>query len=157
MKKIFTVLMSVIILFSSITTEAFAAETVVEQVAVLETKVFTCDETGMNARSTTFSNTSIDVACSSSGMDVTIYSTTNQLCSVIGVKDIEVQMKNGSNWVTVATATAGEATNTYGMGLHFVYPDAIYGNTYRIYCVHYANGDEYRELEHTSVEFKFVY
>ena len=157
MKKIFTVLMSVIILFSSITTEAFAAETVVEQVAVLETKVFKCDETGMNARSTTFSNTSIDIACSSSGMDVTIYSTTNQLCSVIGVKDIEVQLKNGSNWVTVATAGPGEDTNTHGMGVNFVYPDAIYGATYRIYCVHYAYGDEYRELEHTTSEFKFVY
>lgn len=144
-------------LFGAVSTEVFAAETMNNQVDILESNVFTCEGTEGYARSTTFTDTSIDVACSSSGMDVTIYSTTNQLCSVIGVKDIEVQMKNGSNWVTVATATAGEATNTYGMGLHFVYPDAIYGNTYRIYCVHYANGDEYRELEHTSVEFKFVY
>lgn len=156
MKKVLTVLMSIVMLFSSISTEAFAAEAV-EKMAVLETTVFTCDETGQNARSTTFSNTAIDVVCSSSGMRVTIYSTTNQLCSVIGVKDIEVQLKNGNNWVTVATAGPGEDTNVYGMGVTFTYPDAIYGATYRIYCVHYANGDEYRELEHTSIEFKFVY
>ena len=156
MKKVLTVLMSIVMLFSSISTEAFAAEAV-EKMAVLETTVFTCDETGQNARSTTFSNTAIDVVCSSSGMRVTIYSTTNQLCSVIGVKDIEVQLKNGNNWVTVATAGPGEDNNVYGMGVTFTYPDAIYGATYRIYCVHYANGDEYRELEHTSTEFKFIY
>ena len=156
MKKVLTVLMSIVMLFSSISTEAFAAEAV-EKITVLETTVFTCDETGQNARSTTFSNTAIDVVCSSSGMRVTIYSTTNQLCSVIGVKDIEVQLKNGNNWVTVATAGPGEDNNVYGMGVTFTYPDAIYGATYRIYCVHYANGDEYRELEHTSTEFKFIY
>lgn len=156
MKKVLTVLMSMVMLFSSISTEAFAAEAV-EKIAVLETTVFTCDETGQNARSTTFSNTAIDVVCSSSGMRVTIYSTTNQLCSVIGVKDIEVQLKNGNDWVTVATAGPGEDTNVYGMGVTFTYEDAIYGATYRIHCVHYANGDEYRELEHTTSEFKFIY
>ncbi|MBQ8188670.1 MAG: hypothetical protein IJZ44_02715 [Lachnospiraceae bacterium] len=157
MKKVLTVLMSMVILFSSVSTQVVAAETTGEYVTILDSTVFTCERTGQNARSTTFSDTSIDVGLTSSGLDITIYSTTNQLCSVVGVKDIEVQMKSGSKWVTVATASSGEATNTYGMGVHFTYPDAIYGNTYRIYCVHYANGDEYRELEHTSVEFKFVY
>ena len=157
MKKVLTVLMSVVILFSSVSTEVFAAETIGDRVMILDSSVFICEEIRQNARSTTFSNTSIDVGLTSSGLDITIYSTTNQLCSVVGVKDIEVQMKSGNKWVTVATATSGEATNTYGMGVHFTYPDAIYGATYRIYCVHYANGDEYRELEHTSIEFKFVY
>lgn len=157
MKKVLTVLMSMVILFSSISTEVFAVETVSEQVDVLEASVFACDGTEQNARSTTFSDTSIDVACSASGMDVTIYSTTNQLCSVIGVKDVKVQLKNGNDWVTVAISGPAEDTNVYGMGMTFIYPGAIYGATYRIYCVHYANGDEYRELEHTSVEFKFVY
>ena len=157
MKKVLTVIMSMIILFSSVSTEVFATETMGEYVVVLDSSVIICEGTGQNVRSTTFSDTSIDVGLTSSGMDITIYSTTNQLCSVVGVKDIEVQMKSGSKWVTVATATSGEATNTYGMGVHFTYPDAIYGATYRIYCVHYANGDEYRELEHTSIEFKFIY
>ena len=157
MRKVLMVFMSMVILFSSVSTEAFATEAVDEQVKVLETTVFKCDTVGQNARSTTFSDTSIDIYCSSTGMDVTIYSTTNQLCSVVGVKDIEVQMKSGSKWVTVATASSGEQTNAYGMGIMFTYPDAIYGNTYRIYCVHYAYGDEYRELEHTTSEFKFVY
>ena len=157
MRKIFTILMSMIMLFSSVSTEVFAAEMTAGQVEVLESSVFDCERIGQNVRSTTFSDTSIDIACSASGMDVTIYSTASQLCSVIGVKDIEVQMKSGSDWVTVATATSGEQTNTYGMGLHFIYPDAIYGATYRIHCVHYANGDEYRELEHTTSEFKFIY
>lgn len=157
MKKVLTVLMSMVILFSSVSTEVFAEEMVGEQVVVLESTVFTCEGIGQNARSTTFSDTSIDIACSSSGMDVTIYSTTNQLCSVIGVKDVQVQLKNGNDWVTVAISGPAEDTNTHGMGMHFVYEDAIYGATYRIYCVHYAYGDEYRELEHTTSEFKFVY
>lgn len=157
MKKVLTVLLTMVLLFSSVPTEVFAAETTSEQVEVLEYSVFTCEGTEQNARSTTFSNTAIDVACSASGMDVTIYSTTNQLCSVIGVKDIKVQLKNGNDWVTVAVAGPGEETNTHGMGVTFLYTGAIYGATYRIYCVHYANGDEYRELEHTSIEFKFVY
>ena len=157
MKKVITLFMSLVFLFSSFSTEAIAAEMTIEQIDILESSVFAYEGTGQNARSTTFSDTSIDVACSSSGMNVTIYSTTNQLCSVIGVKDVKVQLKNGSNWVTVAISGPAEATNTHGMGMTFTYEDAIYGATYRIYCVHYANGDEYRELEHTSTEFKFIY
>ena len=157
MKKTLTLLMTMVILFSSVSTEVFAAEMAVEEVAVLESTVFTCGGTGQNARSTTFSDTSIDIYCSSIGMEVTIYSITNQLCSVIGVKDVEVQLKNGSDWVTVAISGPAEDTNTHGMGMTFTYPDAIYGATYRIHCVHYANGDEYRELEHTTSEFKFIY
>ena len=157
MKKVLTVLMTIVVLFSSASTEVLAAEMAVEQITVLESTVFACEGMGQSARSTTFSDTSIDIVCSSSGMKITIYSTTNQLCSVIGVKDIEVQLKNGNDWVTVATAGPGEDTNVYGMGVTFTYEDAIYGATYRIHCVHYANGDEYRELEHTTSEFKFIY
>lgn len=157
MKKVITLLMSLVLLFSSFSTESMAAEMAIEQIDILESSVFAYEGIRQNARSTTFSDTSIDVACSSSGMDVTIYSTTNQLCSVIGVKDIKVQLKNGNDWVTVAVAGPGEETNTHGMGVTFLYTGAIYGATYRIYCVHYANGDEYRELEHTSTEFKFIY
>lgn len=157
MKRVLTVLMSMFILLSSVSADVYAAEAAVGQMAVLESSVVSYEGTGLNARSTTFTDTSIDIYCSSIGMEVTIYSITNYLCSVIGVKDIEVQMKSGSKWITVATAGPGEDTNTHGMGVTFTYPDAIYGATYRIYCVHYANGDEYRELEHTSIEFKFVY
>ena len=157
MKKILTVLMSTLILLSSVSTEVFANENAVEQVVVLESTVVPYEGTGLNARSTTFTDNSIDVYCSSIGMEVTIYSITNHLCSVVGVKDVEVQLKNGSNWVTVATSGPAEETNTHGMGMTFTYEDAIYGATYRIYCVNYANGDEYRELEHTTSEFKFIY
>ena len=157
MKKLLSVLMAMVVLFGSVSTEVFATETAAEQVVVLESQVFDYEGLGQDVRSTTFTDTSIDIYCSSIGMEVTIYSSATQLCSVIGVKDIEVQMKSGSKWVTVATASSGEQTNTYGMGIMFTYPDAVYGNTYRIYCVHYANGDEYRELEHTTSEFKFIY
>ena len=126
MKKLLTVLMAMTLLFSSVPTEVFATEMTSEQVDVLEYSVFTCEEIEQNARSTTFSNTAIDVACSASGMDVTIYSTTNQLCSVIGVKDVKVQLKNGNDWVTVAISGPAEDTNVYGMGMTFIYPDAIY-------------------------------
>ena len=157
MKKILTVLMSTLILLNSVSTEVYAAESAVEQVAVLESTIVAYEGIKSNARSTTFTDTSIDIYCSSIGMEVTIYSITNHFCSVVGVKDIEVQLKNGNDWITVATAGPGEDTNVYGMGVTFTYPDAIYGATYRIYCVHYANGDQYRELEHTTSEFKFIY
>lgn len=157
MKKIITVLLSTLILLNSVSTEVFAAESPVEQVAVLESTIVAYEGIGGNARSTTFTDTSIDIYCSSIGMEVTIYSITNHLCSVVGVKDVEVQLKNGNDWVTVAVSGPAEDTNTHGMGMTFTYEDAIYGATYRIHCVHYANGDEYRELEHTTSEFKFIY
>ena len=81
----------------------------------------------------------------------------NNVASVVGVKDIKIQVKNGNNWVTVAESLGGEVYNTSSCAVNLNYGGVVEGYTYRVTCVHYGNVDEYRELYHESVGFKCQY
>ena len=127
---------------------SLAAETEVTQ---LECQVYEKEYIDNSlARATTFIDTSIGISYSSSGMFITIDTIMNKTASVVGVKDIQVQIQNGDDWVTVATSTGGELTNTGSCCVELNYTGAIVGQTYRVTCIHYANVDGYRELYHET-------
>lgn len=129
-----------------------------QSIEVLSSTVMALDSTTMeNVRATTFLDTSFVVECTSAGMDITIHTSMTKEASVVGVKDIVIERKVGLGWVTVATATGGEVYNSAGCAVTLLYEQAIYDETYRISCVHYANVDGYRELEHVSGNIKFIY
>ena len=107
-------------------------------------------------RSTTFIDTSITIGYDEEGMHVAITTDLNGVGSVVGAKDIKVQIKNGSSWTTVATSTGG-VTNATGCIINVTYPDAVKGETYRVTCIHYGNVDEYRELYHETEGSKCIY
>lgn len=117
------------------------------------------DDTEYNAstRTTTFIDNTISISYSSSGMYVVIRTSMNTTASVVGAKDIEIQIKDGSDWVTVAVSDGGESYNTITCMLSLTYTGVIEGETYRVVCTHYGNVDGYRELYHESAGFKCVY
>ena len=115
-------------------------------------------EYNSSARSTTFIDTTIDFGYSQTeGMIVVITTSMNTTASVVGAKDIEIQIKNGNNWVTVATSTGGELTNTTACILTIKYPSPIEGETYRVVCTHYGDVDGYRELYHETTGMRCAY
>ena len=121
---------------------------------VLENNV----ESNSSVRSTTFIDTSVEVGYSKTeGMIVYITTSMNTTASVVGVKDIEIQIENGNDWVTVATCTGGESSNTTSCIISLIYPNPIEGKKYRVVCTHYGNVDGYRELYHETNGFKCVY
>ena len=147
-------LLSVLVLFNGVF--AFAKEE--ESVQKLECQVLEGNtEVNSSARSTTFIDTSIDISYSANGMYVAITTGMNSTASLVGAKDIKVQIQNGSDWVTVAVSDGGEAYNTTSCVLTFTYPDSILGQTYRVVCTHYGNVDGYREMYHETNGFKCVY
>ena len=159
LKKITSILLSAIMLSTLFINVAFATENASDvDVIALEAVVqeYTPD---MNAtvRSTTFSDNSIDVSFSSSGMSITISTSTTLIASVVGVKDVEIQLKNGNDWVTIATSTGGELYNTLGCAVTCTYTGVIYGEYYRVVCTHYADVDGYRELYHESAAMRCIY
>lgn len=160
LKKISCTLLSIILLNVSCVTPVFAAEE--SSVVELEATVTAEYNDGLvsyaEPRSTTFTDTTIDIAYTSDGMHIAIHTDLNMTGSVVGVKDIQIQKKGLlGTWTTVATSTGGEVTNASGCIVRLTYADAEYGETYRVTCVHYAYGDEYRELYHETIEAKCVY
>lgn len=157
-KRIICFVLVAILINCSFVMDAFAAEDIDSKVLVLEANVVAYDEQPIiGMRSTTFTNTMIIISSSSAGMAVTIDTGMNDTASIVGVKDIKVQLKNGDDWVTVATSTGGEVSGYSGCSVSFTYPDAVKGKTYRICCTHYGNVDEYRELYHETDAFVFTY
>ena len=156
MKKIIAMLSLISLLTLSNGMLAFAQEDV--GVEKLECEVLEVNaEVNSSVRSTTFIDTSIDISYSAAGMYVTITTGMNTTASLVGAKDIKVQIKNGNDWVTVAVSDGGEAYNTTICVLAFTYPDSIVGETYRVVCTHYGDVDGYREMYHETNGFKCVY
>ena len=93
---------------------------------------------------------------SSSGMHITFETDCAQRASIIGVKDIEIDQKVWYGWKTVATSSGGYATNSMSYLGSILYTNAIKGEEYRITCTHYADADEYTEVE-GELEFIFTY
>lgn len=158
-KRMISLLLSAIMLSTLFINVAFAAEDLSDAEGVaLEAVVQEYTPTmSSTARSTTFSDNSIDVQFSSSGMSITITTGMVGIASVVGVKDIEIQLRNGNDWVTVATSTGGELYNVLGCAVDLTYTGAIYGEYYRVVCTHYGDVDGYRELYHESAAMKCVY
>lgn len=156
-KKILCFALIVLILNCSCTINVFAAEEVDSKVPNIEAIVIGHEVGTVGLRSTTFTDTSILISSSSAGMAVTIDTGMNNTASVVGVKDIKIQLKNGDDWVTVATSTGGEVSGYSGCSVSFTYSGAVKGKTYKICCTHYGNVDEYRELYHETGEFVFTY
>lgn len=158
-EKFTKVLLSAIVLSAVFVNMAFAAEDLNESVVpVLEAEVQALDtDTNSTVRSTTFADATISIQYSASGMSISISTSMSQIASVVGVKDIEIQIKNGSSWVTVATSTGAELYNVPGCVVDLTYTGSIEGETYRVLCTHYGNVDGYRELYHESAGFKCVY
>ena len=157
MKKILSMLPLLSVLLCLNGFSSFAQEeTPVMQLdcQVLENNV----ESNSSVRSTTFIDTSVEVGYSKTeGMIVYITTSMNTTASVVGVKDIEIQIENGNDWVTVATCTGGESSNTTSCIISLIYPNPIEGKKYRVVCTHYGNVDGYRELYHETNGFKCVY
>ncbi|MBQ8230779.1 MAG: hypothetical protein IJZ34_02440 [Lachnospiraceae bacterium] len=159
LKKITSLLLSAIMLSTLFINVAFAAESSnkVDIVALNAVVQEYTPNINSAARSTTFSDATIDVTFSSSGMSITISTSTTMIASVVGVKDIEIQLKSGSDWVTVATSTGGELKDTLGCAVTLTYTGAIYGEYYRVVCTHYGDVDGYRELYHESAAMRCIY
>ena len=92
-------------------------------------------------------NCLISVYSGSSGMEVAFMTGCSQIASSIGVKEIAIKQKVWYGWKTVATSSGGYNTNdTVYIGT-ILYTNAIKGETYRITCTHYADADEYTEVQ----------
>ena len=160
LKKVTSVLLTIILLSSSFTMSVLAAEEApIAELEVTVTPMFdSISNAGVGMRSTTFIDTSISVGYDAEGMHVAIYTDLNGVASVVGAKDIKIQKKGLFGiWTTIATSEGGEATNSTGCVLRFTYPDVELGETYRVTCIHYGEVDEYRELYHETVGFTCAY
>lgn len=151
-KKMVSALCIMVLLVSTMSMETFAAEKKeVSEIIEIEASVEAYDVNGSGmTRATTFMDTSIDTYFDASGMHVTIHTSTTNTASVIGVKDIKVQIKEGNNWRTVATSSGGEVYNISGCAVSFTYTGSVLDERYRVTCIHYANVDGYRELPHET-------
>lgn len=157
-KRIICFVLVAVLMNCSLAMNVFAAENVDSKVLILEASVVAHEaEPTIGMRSTTFTDTMILISSSSAGMSVTINTDLNNTASVVGVKDIKVQLKSGNDWITVATSTGGEVSGYSGCSVSFTYSGAVKGQTYKICCTHYGNVDEYRELYHETGEFVFTY
>lgn len=156
LKRVWSAILTVMVLLTSSNLSVFAQEEM--EVEQLECQVMELDMVGnISTRSTTFIDNTITIGYDAEGMYVTIVTCMNNVASVVGVKDIKIQVQNGSEWVTVAVSSGGELNNTSACVVNLNYAGAVEGYTYRVTCVHYGNVDEYRELYHESVGFKCQY
>ena len=105
---------------------------------------------------TTMFDCEIILAFTLEGLEMTFTTSSVDISSVIGVKDIKVQQKMWYGWKTVFTSEGAESYNEDMFGADLTYPDAVNGKTYRVTCVHYANYDVYEEVENNTGAFKFV-
>ena len=107
-------------------------------------------------REAVFTETSISAMKGDSGeMLITIRTSTSNVASVIGVKDIVVYKKGFLRWTEVATSSGGESYNVYGSTCINHYYGAVEGETYKISCTHYADVNGYHEFENETGDFKF--
>lgn len=96
--------------------------------------------------STSFPNVYIDISFSSRGMLAELFVQTNDVASIVGIKDIKIQKKVWYGWSTVATSNGGENTDSSGYGCSVLYSGAEKGSTYRVLCTFYGDADGYHEL-----------
>ncbi len=157
--KIFRVLIVTMLLTALMGTQVLAAENDVQAIPVLEAFVYEyTTENGISARGTVFNTATIAIAFDPSyGMYIGILTHLNGIGSVVGVKDILIQEKQGNAWVTVATSAGGEVTNAAGIGCELYYPGAQSDKFYRVICTHYGDYEGYRELYHESEAFRCIY
>ena len=157
--KVIALLFAVLFVLNAPAYEVKAAESISTHIKELPCTIIAVNELQEDSftRATTFSDARINVSCSSAGMSITIFTNETKQASVIGVKDIVIERKVGFWWETVATASGDEVYNATGCALNLTYADAVYDETYRISCVHYADVDGYRELEHTTGNIIFTY
>lgn len=153
-KKMFNVFVTTLLMVATLSTQVFAAtpSNAVSGVEELNATVYEyVKESEISTYATTFDTATITISYhSSTGMEVLILTYVNGVASVVGVKDILIQMKSGNDWITVATSDGGELSNVQGMGCEITYAGAIEGQTYRVVCTHYADYEGYRELYHES-------
>ncbi len=160
LKKIISSMLIIVFFVSMMGIEVFAAEsTNISDKDVMELKaevVGIDNDSEISIMSTDFVDASITVSRTSQGMRIVCTTIVNRTASIVGVKDIMVYHKEGSKWVPVATSDGGSLSDTMGVSITAYYPNAIYGDTYKISCVHYANVDEYRELPSETIDFKYI-
>ena len=101
-------------------------------------------------------NCQIVLAFTLEGLEMSFTTSSVEVSSVIGVKDIKVQQKMWYGWKTVMTSDGAENQNEAVFGADLTYPDAVNGKTYRVLCTHYANYDVYEEVVNDTGAFKFV-
>ncbi len=152
MKKIWGLLLAVVMCISLLPAQTYAAD-VKEEVEVLELTVM--DATEINALlsqqvSTESSSNllrsaapalcdcTINISFSSAGMYIGVTTGTNATASIVGAKDIKVERKSGLSWVQVGTCDGNYDTNTALFGGQTTYTSAVRGETYRVTVTHYA-------------------
>ena len=156
LKKVLNVVLVMALMLTSFNLNVFAQEEM--QIEQLECQVRELETVSdVSARSTTFVDTTITTGYDSDGMHVTIVTCMNQIASVVGIKDIKIQVQNGNEWVTVAVSSGGELNNTRSCAVDLNYTGVVVGYTYRVTCVHYGDVDGYRELYHETDGFKCQY
>lgn len=158
--KVLSLVLAIIMMVSMVSIDVSAAEKGVEEkIEVL--KMISLDnlnggEVSNSNIKALLHNCLISVNSSSSGMRVTFMTDCVQVASTIGVKDVLIKQKVWYGWKTVATSVGGYNINeTTYMGTIY-YTNAIKGETYRITCTHYADADEYTEVN-GELEFIFTY
>lgn len=127
----------------------------------LETKITTIDKGSYSEVSPLsdfgFTDAIITVSHGDNGMDIDIATYVSAKAMVVGVKDIVVWHKNDKGkWDKVAVSSGGELFDCTGMGSQMTYTGAVWGDSYKITCVHYAQvGSTFRELKHDTEEFVY--
>ncbi|MCM1044704.1 MAG: hypothetical protein NC417_04270 [Candidatus Gastranaerophilales bacterium] len=142
------------------TVQAAAADETEDDVEQLETTVYELSEeelAGIPSAYTMLSGCSIVVGCDERGLIVDITTGATQTASLLGIKDIVVEQQKWYGWKPVATAPGVEIQNRAGVGVSFIYTGAVYGETYRISCVHYGTVDSYTEEEHVTPGIVYKY
>lgn len=159
LKKLTCTLLTAMMLCTTFISPVCAAESQIQEVDIINASVtgFSSGSYNNMSRATTFIDTTITVTYIADGMYVTITTDMNKTASAVGVKDVEIQRKDGNSWTTIAVSDGGGVTNQTGCLVSFTYPNVEYGETYRVVCTHYANVDEYRELYHETAGFKCLY
>ena len=159
-RKVICTLLTVVLLNASMATPVLAAEAseIPELQATVVSFTTTPNSVNQQQRSTTFIDTSIDMAFSAEGMHITIFTEMTMTGSLVGVKDISIKKKGILGiWTTVATSSGAELTNASGIVVALNYAGAEKGETYKVICTHYGNVDGYRELYHESEEITCWY
>lgn len=158
-KKIIMWITLVVIVVSSMNLTVLAEEMTVEDEEGIENLEAQIDyyhansDSGIATIATVFGDTSITVGRSSEGMKIFIVTSTDQTATKIGVKDIKVKHKVWWGWETVKTSSGGYLENTSGMSCTIVYENAVQGDSYKIYCVHFAEIDGYHEVVSETTDF----
>ncbi len=91
------------------------------------------------------------------GLHIQLETSTTQVASKLGVKDVKVQEKNGIFWNTITSSDGNYVTNDdWFIGALDCY-SAVDGRTYRVKCTHYAYiGGNYYYYDHTTNAFTYV-